>query len=171
MHPLISKLLHWFLYGGTLFFAAGAVAEPAAPAAAAPAAPASSPDPAPAAAPAAEPAAPATPAAPSLTDIVNKAAADAEKSLTKTAEPPAAAQPVADPAKPAADPAKPAAEVQPAAAEPNPLDKLGPLPAEKITAALADAPPAVQEFSEGERLVGRDTQRERAPRRPDQSIP
>ena len=84
MHPLISKLLHWFLYGGTLFFAAGAVAEPAAPAAAAPAAPASSPDPAPAAAPAAEPAAPATPAAPSLTEIVNKAAADAEKSLTKT---------------------------------------------------------------------------------------
>lgn len=152
MHPLISKLLHWFLSSGTLFFAAGAVAEPAAPAAAAPAAPASSPDPAPAAAPAAEPAAPA--AAPSLTEIVNKAAADAEKSLTKPAEPPAAAPPVADPAKPAvadpakpaADPAKPAAEVQPAAAEPNPLDKLGPLPAEKITAALADAPPAVQEF-------------------------
>jgi hypothetical protein len=152
MHPLISKLLHWFLSSGTLFFAAGAVAEPAAAAAAAPSTPASSPDPAPAAAPAAEPAAPA--ATPSLTEIVNKAAADAEKSLTKPAEPPAAAPPVADPAKPAvadpakpaADPAKPAAEVQPAAAEPNPLDKLGPLPAEKITAALAEAPPAVQEF-------------------------
>ena len=152
MHPLISTLLHWFVYSGTLFFAAGAIAEPAAAAAAAaPAAPASSPDPAPAAAPAAEPAAPA--ATPSLTEIVNKAAADAEQTLTKPAAQPAAAAPpvetkpaVAEPPKAEGETKPAAAETKPAAAEPNPLDKLGPLPAEKITAALADAPPAVQEF-------------------------
>src|ERR1700733_6268322 len=147
MNLLISKLLHWFLYSGTLFFAAGAGAEP--PAAASPAA-------APAA-PAAEPAAPATPATPaaepSISDIVNEAAADAEKELT-AAKP---TEPVAAPAetKPAVtEPAKPAAETKPAegetkpaaAAEPNPLDKLGPLPAEKITAALAEAPAEVQQF-------------------------
>jgi hypothetical protein len=152
MHPLISNLLHWFLYGGTLLFAAGAVAEPSA---AAPAA-------APAATPAAEPSTPAAPAAqpatpaaePNIRDLVNEAAADAEKELTaaKPAEPAAApaAEPAkpaaAEPAKPAAEPAKPAAEAQPAATEPNPLDKLGPLPAEKITAALAEAPAEVQQF-------------------------
>src|SRR6202034_4008713 len=60
------------------------------------------------------------------------------------AKPAAAA---AEPAKPAAEPAKPAAEVAPAAAdEPNPPEKLGPLPAEKITAALAEAPAEVQQF-------------------------
>jgi hypothetical protein len=144
MNLLISKLLHWFLYSGTLFFAAGAVAEPAAAA--------------PAAAPAAaEPAAPAAPAAePSIADIVKDAAGEAAQELTKPAEPAQAAPPVAEPAKPAADPAKPAADpAQPtadaakpadAAPAPNPLDKLGPLPAEKITAALAEAPPEVQQF-------------------------
>jgi hypothetical protein len=152
MNLLISKLLHWFLYSGTLFFAAGAVADPAP--AAAPSAPASSPDPAPAAAPAAEPAAPAAaPAAPSLSEIVSKAAADAEKSLTKPAAEvkPAAATPtetkpaVAEPPKTEGETKPAAAETKPAA-EPNPLDKMGPLPAEKIAAALTDAPAAVQEF-------------------------
>lgn len=150
MHPLISRLMHWFLYGGTLFFAAGAVAEPAA------AAPASAPAAEPAAAPAAEPTSPpaAQPAAePSIRDIVNEATLDVEKELTKPAEAQPAAAPgpetkpaVTDPAKPAAE-TKPAVdETKPAAAAPNPLDKLGPLPAEKITAALTDAPAAVQEF-------------------------
>jgi hypothetical protein len=149
MNLLISKLLHWFLFSGTLFFAAGAVAEPAAAAA-------------PAAAPAAaEPAAPAAPAAePSIADIVKESATEAAQELTKPAEAaqpgaeaakPAteAAKPVAEPAKPAAEAAKPAADpAKPAEAAPapNPLDKLGPLPAEKITAALAEAPPEVQQF-------------------------
>ena len=112
--------------------------------------PATSPSPAPAT-PAASPAAPA--AAPSLSDIVSKAAADAEQTLTKPAAQPAAAAPpvetkpaVAEPPKAEGETKPAAAETKPAAAEPNPLDKLGPLPAEKITAALADAPPAVQEF-------------------------
>ena len=145
MNFLISKLLDWFLYAGTLFFAAGAVVDPVA---AAPAAPA----------PAAEPAAPATPAAePSIADIVKDAAGEAAQELTKPAE---TSQPAAEPAKPAAEPAKPATEAAkpateaakpatetaPPAAAPNPLDKLGPLPAEKITAALAEAPPEVQQF-------------------------
>lgn len=89
------------------------------------------------------------PAAPSLSDIVSKAAANAEKSLSQPAE----VTPVTEVAKPAADTtteAKPATDVaKPAdatATTPNPLDKLGPLPAEKITAALADAPPEVQQF-------------------------
>ena len=112
--------------------------------------PATSPSPAPAT-PAASPAAPA--AAPSLSDIVSKAAADAEQTLTKPAAQPAAAAPpvetkpaVAEPPKAEGETKPAAAETKPAAAEPNPLDKLGPLPAEKITAALAEAPPAVQEF-------------------------
>ena len=93
------------------------------------------------------PATPVTPAAPSLSDIVSKAADAAEKSLTK----PAVEVPAVEPAKPAAEPAKPTEETKPAepakpAAEVNPLDKLGPLPAEKITAALAEAPPEVQQF-------------------------
>ncbi len=139
MNSLISNLLHWFLYGGTLFFAAGAVAAVAEPAAAAPAAPA------------AEPAAPAAPATePSIADIVKESATEAAAELTKpAAEAQPAAEPVkpaAEPAKPAAEPAKPAAEAKPAEATPNPLDKLGPLPAEKITAALAEAPPEVQQF-------------------------
>jgi hypothetical protein len=141
MNLLISKLLHWFFYSGTLFFAAAAVADPAA---AGPAAASSEPASA-AAAPAAEP---------SISDIVNESATEAAAELTKPAEPAQAAPPVAEPAKPAAEPAKPAAEVakpatepaKPAAAVPNPLDKIGPLPAEKITAALAEAPPEVQQF-------------------------
>ena len=150
MNSLISKLLHWFLFSGTLLFAAGAVAEPAAGAS-----PAAASDTSGAAPAAAEPAAaaPAAAAEPSIQDIVREAAESAEKELTKPAEGVAAAAPVADPAKPAvvADPAKPAADpakpaAKPAAAVPNPLDKIGPLPAEKITAALTDAPQAVQDF-------------------------
>ena len=145
MNFLIGKLLHWFLYAGTFFLAAGAVAEPSAPAAAAPAA--------------AEPAAPspAAPAAePSIADIVKESATEAAAELTKPAESqpapdatkPAAetAKPAAEAAQPTADAAKPAEAAKPAAAAPNPLDKLGPLPAEKITAALAEAPPEVQQF-------------------------
>jgi hypothetical protein len=148
MNLLISKLLDWFVFGGTMFFAAGAVA---APEAAAPAASSSSTS-------AAAPETTSQPAAePSIADIVKDATSEAAAELTKPADTtqPAveAAKPAAEPAKPAAEPAKPAAEAaNPAAeaakpaAEVNPLDKLGPLPAEKITAALAEAPPEVQAF-------------------------
>jgi hypothetical protein len=148
MNLLISKLLHFFLYTGTLFLAAGAVAEPAAGAAPASSpAPASAPDtsgsqPAPASQPAAEP---------SIQDIVRESAAEVEKELT-AARPAEVAPPAAEPAKPAesatpaAEAAKPAAEPAKPAAVANPLDKLGPLPAEKITAALAEAPQEVKDF-------------------------
>jgi len=110
--------------------------------------PSSAPVSAPETAPA-TPATPATPAAPSLSDIVSKAADAAEKSLTKPAEtvaPPPEVKPAAAETKPAEGETKPVvAETKPAA-EPNPLDKLGPLPAEKITAALAEAPPEVQQY-------------------------
>lgn len=154
MNLLISKLLHWFLYSTTMFFAAGAVADAGAPAAA-PAAPVSAPDTSAPAAPASTPA-----AEPSIADIVKESAGEAAAELTpKPAEgtPPAAASPEvkpavpevkpAEPAKPAADVAKPAEAAKPAAAPAaNPLDKLGPLPAEKITAALAAAPQEVKDF-------------------------
>ena len=114
--------------------------------------PASTPSSAPVSAPEtapATPATPATPAAPSLSDIVKGAAERAEQSLTKPAEtvaPPPEVKPAAAETKPAEGETKPVvAETKPAA-EPNPLDKLGPLPAEKITAALAEAPPEVQQY-------------------------
>jgi hypothetical protein len=150
MNLLISKLLHWFLYSGTLFFAAGAVADPAAAAPASDPAPASTPAGSPdtsGSQPAAQPA-----AAPSLSEIVNKAAADAEKSLTKPAGGPEVTAPPVETKPAVTEPAKADGETKPAAvetkpaAEPNPLDKLGPLPAEKIAAALTEAPEAVQQF-------------------------
>jgi hypothetical protein len=143
MNLLISKLLHWFVFSTTMFFAAGAVVDAgAAPAATEPAA-----------APAAEPAAPAA-AEPSISDLVNESATEAAAELTPkppAGEPakPAEVKPaVAEPAKPAVDPAKPAeAAAKPAeAVVANPLDKLGPLPAEKITAALAAAPQEVKDY-------------------------
>ena len=156
MNLLISKLLHWFLYSGTFFLAAGAVAEPAAAAsspapAAAPAVEPSSSSSQPAAEPAAAPA-----AEPSIHDIVREAAIDAEKDILANKAPqldpetkPAVAETkpaVVDPAKPAAETKPAEGETKPAAATPNPLDKIGPLPAEKITAALAEAPPEVQQY-------------------------
>jgi hypothetical protein len=133
------------------------VAPVEAPAAAAPStsAPAPAPTPSPNPAPVESTSVPtASPAAePSLQDIVREAAESAEKELTKPAEGQPVAAPAAEPAKPAVEPAKPAAEPDKPATEPakpaveaNPLDKLGPLPAEKITAALAEAPPEVQQY-------------------------
>lgn len=146
MNLLISKLLHWFAFGGTMFFAAaaGAIADVGA-------APAVTPEPA---APAAAEPAPVTPAAPpSLSDIVKGAAERAEKELTKpAAEVPAAEtpKPDAEAAKPDAEAAKPAEATKPA--EVNPLDKIGALPAEKITAALAKASPETLQFLKDEGL-------------------
>lgn len=88
-------------------------------------------------------------AQPSLQDIVSQAAQSAEQELSKPPE----AAPVTEAPKPVAEPATPAeaeavkpVEAPAEAAAPNPLDKLGPLPAEKITAALTDAPPEVKTF-------------------------
>ena len=143
MNLLISKLMHWFAFGGTTFFAAGAVVDAgAAPAGDSAVAPSSTPS---SVTPSSE-----TPAAPpSLSDIVSKAADNAEKALTKPAiESPTAVEPPkieeTKPAEVKVEETKPA-EVKPVV-EANPLDKIGALPAEKITAALAKATPEVQQF-------------------------
>jgi hypothetical protein len=145
---LLSRFVDWFLYSSTFFFAAGAVAAPPAgeSSAAAPTSDSGSSS--------SQPAAPASTPEPNINDIVHEAAAEVEKELTQPAAAPAAeTKPAAVETKPATtEPAKPAAETKPAAAETkpaaeaNPLDKLGPLPAEKITAALAEAPEAVKAY-------------------------
>ena len=87
--------------------------------------------------------------------MVKGAADRAEKQLTKPAEAaPAteATKPATEAAKPATEQPKPATEPAKPAAEANPLDKIGALPAEKITAALAEAPPEVQEYLKGKGL-------------------
>jgi len=147
MNLLISKLLDWFVFGGTMFFAAGAVAAPEA----------------------------AAPAGIVKFDERGRAGNDFaarrrafdcrhrqrrdQRSRSGTHQAADTTQPAVEAAKPApasearsrtgeaaAEAANPAAEAAKPAAEVNPLDKLGPLPAEKITAALAEAPPEVQAF-------------------------
>ncbi len=115
----------------------------------------SAPSSAPISAPAAAPSTPAptTPSEPTqqneiggfIEEAVARSISEAEKTLGKPAEaaPPTVASPAAE--APAAEAPKPGEAVAPPA-EANPLDKLGPLPAEKIAAAFKEAPPEVAAF-------------------------
>lgn len=153
---LINRLTQWFIYGSSIFFAAGAVADVGGGGGGAttsagdgggaststggdggattttePAATTTTPTETTTTAPA------------SLSDIVKKAAENAEKALAKpgtTTETAPATETKPAETKSAAE-TKPAETTTPAA---NPLDKIGPLPAEKIVAAFKDIPAETQ---------------------------
>lgn len=157
MNLLLSKLLHWFVFSGTLMFAAAPVGEVSAPAGGGggDSGGGSGSGPTPVSTPSSSTPTPSTevtpPAATSpeaaLSDAVKRAVANAEKTLTKPGVPvetPAAEAPKTEaPKTEAPKTEEPKTETAPAA---NPLDKLGPLPAEKIAAALKDAPPEVTNY-------------------------
>lgn len=155
MNLLLSKLLHWFVFSGTLMFAAAPVGEVSAPAGGGggDSGGGSGSGPTPVSTPSSSTPTPSTevtpPAATSpeaaLSDAVKRAVANAEKTLTKPGVPvetPAAESPKAEAPKTEA----PKTEEPKTETTANPLDKLGPLPAEKIAAALKDAPPEVTTY-------------------------
>lgn len=160
MNLLLSKLLHWFVFSGTLMFAAAPVGEVSAPAgggggdaggggsssSSTTTTPTTSTTTSTETAPTTtQPTTETTPA--SLSDAVKRAVANAEKALAKPGVPvetPAAEAPKTEAPKTEAPKTEaPKTETAPAA---NPLDKIGPLPAEKIAAALKDAPPEVASY-------------------------